>query len=191
MIDDLNRDVRRLVRVVMGMPENSVRPADQIIPAGSQVAEFATVKVLAVPDAGWGSVSLETDGGVTTENVDVLKRATVSVQFFRGPAKDRAGLAKYTNAALDRATRLVQRLQLSSSVDLMNELGLGFLSASAPRNLTAVVDANYESRAQVDIVFDFANRESATVPTILSVPVSISVQDPDGTEQTRTFEVTT
>jgi hypothetical protein len=191
VIDDLNKDVRKLVRVVMGMSANSVRPADQIIPAGGQVAEFATVKVIAAPDVGWGDVSLSEVSDVTTEHVDVLKRATVSVQFFRGPAKDDAGLAKYTNVALDRAARLVQRLQLSASIELMNQLGLGFLGAGEPRNLTGVVDANYESRAQVDLIFSIANRESAPVQTILSVPLSISVQDPGGTEQTRTSEVTT
>jgi len=191
VIADLNRDIRNLVRVVMGMPENSVRPADQIVPAGGQTVEFATVKVIAASDAGLASVSNETVGNVTTEHVDVHKLATVSVQFFRGSAKDGAGLAKYTNLAMDRAARLVQRLQLSASVELMNSLGLGFLSASTPRNLTAVVDTSYESRAQVDLVFDFANRESATVPTILSVPVHVGVQQPNGNAQTRDFEVTT
>jgi hypothetical protein len=191
VIDDLNKVVRGLVRIVMSMPANSVRPADQIIPAGGQGIEIATVKVISCVDVGTPSEdNVDNLDNTSTERVTGPKRAVVSIQFFRGPSQDDAGIAKYGNAAVDRATRLVQRLHLTKGQELMAGAGLGLLDASPVRNLAAVQDATWESRAQVDLTFDWIARETDTVETIESVPITLSLQGSHG-EQTTTFEVTT
>lgn len=187
MIEDVTRIVCGLVRVVMGMGANTVRPADQIMPSGGQVAQFATVKIISAHDSGRAIRSLvATSPSVTTENTDAVKIVVASVQFFRAPNADAAGIVRYSRAAFDRAARLRQRLQMSASVALMRSLGLGLLGAGEARDLTALADDTYESRGQIDLTFNVVNRESAVVQTILSAPVTLSLQP----GPTRAFEVT-
>lgn len=198
MIDDLSIRVRRLVRTVMEMPANSVRPAEQLAPAGGQTTEIATVKIIACDDAGWPAYSLEenADPTLVTEHLDVPKVFVASIQFFRRPAvnadatggKTAVGIAKYSNAAFDRAARLAQRLQLSAGLELMTSLGLGLLEVGHPRNLSAIADATWESRGGVDVTFSAIARESADVNAILSAELDVTVQ-PDPTT-TSTIEVT-
>jgi len=191
VIDEANRAVRELVRVVMGMPENSVRPADQSIPAGGQTQEFATVRIMTTGDVGTPVQRLLDDGnGGTTEAVEVPKQFTASVQFFRSPAKDAAGIARASNAAFDRAARLAQRLWLASSAELLRTMNLGFLGSSEPRNLSALAGSTWESRGSVDLIFDFIARETAPIETVAGVPFTLLVQEPDGVVQTRSIEVT-
>jgi len=315
VIDDLNYNVRKLVRTVMAMPANSVRPAKQSAPAGGQVDEMATVDIISDEPLGTPAVSYETVGtvptDVTTQRVDNVHRFVASVNFYRRPptssylrgftisddpddyltiedggfdisidgtnrqislldfsgattmagiaaiiqtrlqaalaatkcawdpdnvrfvvtsptttqtsavggavpptavtlpptvdvsavlgltvaggalpVNNRAGIARYGNAAVDRASRLPQKLWMESARSLMHALGLAFVSASPVRNLTAFEDGAWESRGQVDLTFTAVNRESETVETILTVPITINHQAPGGAETTRTFEVT-
>jgi uncharacterized protein DUF3383 len=308
VIDDLNYNVRKLVRTVMAMPENSVRPAKQSVPAGGQMDEIATVDILESPDLGWPAFTYEnaddTNASPVNENVDQLKRAVVSVNFYRRPptsgylrgsavsavvsdytaivagafdaaidgvnrqisgldfsgaasmaavadiiqtrlqvalaatkcawdaanarfvvtspstgqtsavlgavaptgggvdisavlgltigggaisVNNRAGIARYSNAAFDRASGIAQRLRRSSSVALMASLGLAFVGASTPRNLAALVDGDtWESRGQVDLTFYVVNRETSQLPSVGSGSVALTVDS-----KTKHVEVTT
>ena len=313
MIDDVAYSVRKLVRTVMAMPENSVRPAKQHVPAGGQVDEMATVDIIRMDEVGTPAISLETVGtvpsDVTTERVDQVCRLVASVNFYRRPptsgylrgatvsddpadydaivnggfdivingvlrqvtainlappatmaavaaaiqtrlqvaltgvtcawdatyarfvvtsptttqtsavgyaapptgggapvnvatilgltlaagalsVNNAAGIARYSNAAVDRAARLPQRLWSSSAVALMNQLGLAFQGASQVRNLTALEGGTWESRGQVDLTFAVVNREASTIETILSVPLTTKSQSPGGDITTNTTEVT-
>jgi Protein of unknown function (DUF3383) len=312
VIDDLNYNVRKLVRSVMGMPADSVRPAKQSAPAGGQMDEMATVDIIDDAVLGTGARSYDTVGTVpsdiTTERVDQDHKVVASVNFYRRPptsaylrgftvsavaagyaaildgafdisidgvnrqisgldftgvttmamvaaviqarlqaalaattcvwdatnarfvvtsptngqtsavlgavaptaigtdvstvlgltigggaisVNNRAGIARYSNAAFDRAARLVQRLRLSAFVAQMNAVGLSFVSASKPRNLTALVDGDtWESRGQVDLTFAVVARETATIQTVLIVPLTTHSQAPGGAVHTDTAEVT-
>jgi len=313
VIDDLNYNVRKLVRTVMAMPANSVRPAKQSVPAGGQVDEMATVDIITDEPLGTPAVSYETVGtvptDVTTQRVDNVHRFVASVNFYRRsptssylrgftisddpddytaivaggfdilidgtnrqisginlsaaatmagiagviqtrlqvalagtlcawdaandrfvvtspttaqtsavggavaptaagppanvsstlgltvaggalPVNNRAGIARYGNAAVDRASRLPQKLWMESARTLMHALGLAFVSASTVRNLTALEGGTWESRGQVDLTFTAVNRESETVETILTVPLTTKSQAPGGAVHTETTEVT-
>jgi len=313
VIDDIAYSVRKLVRTVMAMPENSVRPAKQHTPAGGQVDEMATVDILRVEGIGTPGASLETVGtvptDVTTERVDQVHSFVASVNFYRRPptsgylrgfavsavaadytaivaggfdividgvlrqvtginlaaqttmtgiaaviqtrlaaalagttsawdavntrfvitspttnqasavggataptgggspvdvsatlgltvaggalpVNNRAGIARYSNAAVDRAARLPQKLWSSAAVALMNQLGLAFVGASTVRNLTALEDGTWESRGQIDLTFTVVNRETSTVETVLTVPLTTHSQAPGGAAHTNTTEVT-
>jgi len=312
VIDDVNYNVRKLVRAVMSMPVDAVRPAKQSAPAGGQMDEIATVDILDDTVLGTGARSYDTQGTVpsdiTTERLDQEHMVVASVNFFRRPptsgylrgftvsaaaadyapitdgafdipidgvnrqtsgldftgaasmaavaaiiqarlqvalaatkctwdaanarfvvtsptttpasavlgavaptaagtdvsavlgltigggaisVNNRAGIARYSNAAFDRAARLVQRLRLSQYVATMNAMGLAFVSASKPRNLTALVDGDtWESRGQVDLTFTVIARETATVQTVLTVPLTTHSQAPGGAAHTDTAEVT-
>jgi len=201
LIDDLNRLVRQLVRTVMGMPANSVRPSDQLAPAGGQVDEIASVKIIDCQDSGWSVPAYEADeddSDVVNEILDTPKVFTASVQFFRRPAtnadassgKTAVGAAKYSNAAFDRAARLGVLLQRSASTVVMQSIGLCLLTVGQARNLTAIADATWESRGQIDLTFNVVDRISAPVDTVATIPIGVTIQTPDDVLHTITEEVT-
>lgn len=194
MMDELSRAVRFLVRTVMDMPADSVRPAEQVAPVGGQTIEFATVKIFSLTDVGTPATSEENIGGdpdnVTT-HVDQTKRFKASVQFFKSPptTKDPVGKAKKSLAAFDRAQSLRQRLWLPSSIAAMNEMRIGLLDVGDARDLTALADTVYESRGSVDLTFNVIARQSEVTPAIRNVPVTTILQG--GSSTTRTDEVRT
>lgn len=188
MIDDLNRNIRELVRTVMGMPANSVRPANQIMPTGAQNDRRATVQIIDDRQVGVSRRETAAPDPNLTESIDSVQVFTASIQFFGGTKHDAAGIAKSQNWGLEMATRLGPRLRLASSIELMTKLGVLLLAEGTPRNLSGVVDATYESRGQVDLTFTAANREQADVPTLVSAAVELKVQESTGV-QTQTVEV--
>lgn len=192
MIDTMNLAVRLLVRNVLGMPLKSVRPADQIAPTGGQTEPFATVKIISCDGIGSSDYTYEDDGaGGTNEVLQLPQRFVASVNFYGSTAKDPVGIAKYSNEAFDRAARLVQLLEKTSSVILMQQMGLGFLSASPARNLSGLADATWQSRGQIDLTFNVINREMESIGLIESVEIDITTIGPDGIPHTRSSEVTT
>lgn len=311
MMDEIARGLRRLVRVTMGMYENTVQPAESNFPSGGQVREFATVEIIHDEPLGTPAVSRETVGNVpddvTTENIDQVHRLVASVNFYRRPAtngyllgaavsddpddytaitdgafgipingvnrqvtginfagittmegaaavvqarlqaalanttcvwstshtrfvvtspttgqasvvggavaptgggtdvssalglrtaggalpvNNKAGIARYSNAAFDRAARLPQRLWLSSARELMRSMELGFVGASPPRNLNALIDSTWESRGQIDLTFTAVAREAEAIQTVLTVPLTTKSQAPGGAVHTENTEVT-
>lgn len=194
MIDLLAKNVRFLVRATMGMPANSVQPANQKHPTGGETREWATVQIMDVVDAGRPIQRYEVVPNVTTdvaEAVQSVKQFTASVHFYGQPDADGAGQAKYSNAAFDRAAAISQRLSLSDSILRMETLGLGFLSASPARDLTSQVDQNWRSHGQVDLTFNVVDEQRAIVAAIAVADVEIDYQRSDGSIATRTIEVIT
>jgi hypothetical protein len=192
--DDLNLAVRNLVRFVLGMPDGSVRPANQTAPAGGQTKEIATVLIMDVEDVGWAASTTEIDENDPTlrnEALEVPQVFTASIQFFRSPNADAAGIAKQSTAAFDRARRLPMLLESQKNTVVMATMGLGFESASTPRDLTKLADAIWESRGSVDIRFTVIDREIFRINTMTSVPLTTELQGPGGTVQTTTIEVST
>lgn len=178
-VDAINRAVRDLVRTVMGMPDGSVRPADQMAPAGGQTTEIATVNIISTSEIGWAAQGqVDAEDGTSVASVDQLDEVVASVQFFRSPTKDAAGKATYSNAAFDRAKRLGARLQLPTSVAAMSDAGLGLLRVGHARNLAALADSIWESRGQIDLVFNVSTIETEAVTTVTDVPVGIVFQPP-------------
>lgn len=169
---DINLSVRRLVRMLLGMGENDVRPADQKAAAGSIGQQFATVKIINLDPVGVDTVVNRNDEALplnVIEAVDGTRHVVASIQIFRGDA--------YTKAA-----RLPALLRTSAAVEKMQQLGLGFIRAGSPRNLTTQVDTNFEERGQIDIEFYVVAREEISIPTYGEFPVSIdlAVEKPDG-----------
>lgn len=194
MIDLLARNLRYLVRVTMGMPANSVLPANQKHPSGGETREWATVQIMDVVDAGQPIQRYEAVPSVHTdvaEAVQSVKQFTASVHFHGQPEADAAGQAKYSNAAFDRAAAIRQRLSLSDSILRMENLGIGFLSASPARDLTSQVDQNWRSHGQVDLTFNVVDEQRAIVPAINLADLELDFQRSDGSIATRTIEVIT
>lgn len=179
MIADVAQSIRQVVRTAMGMPADSVRPADQLAGAGTQIQHMATVQILSAPDLGWPAITGEnvddTPGSAVNQNVDQVKQIVASVQFFRGGNADAAGIAAYTTRAVDDAARLPQLLYLAPNAELLGDLGLAFVDAKPARDLTTLKGDTWESRGQVELTFYVVNRESAQVGSIGSGSISMTV----------------
>jgi hypothetical protein len=184
-IDDVNLAVRNLVRFVLGMPDGSVRPADQIGPAGSQAEERATVKIISMDDLGVNETYDAIPNVTTAVNYDLQAPSVfvASINFYRGSTKDGGGIATYTNAAFDRASRLGRLLWATPNSEVMQTMGLGLLNVGVARNLTGVADATQENRGQVDVTFAIVNQELFQVATIASAEINVTAQMANGPEQ--------
>ncbi len=173
-VDDINRLIRRFVRETLGLPENSVRKANQTAPTGADA--FATVLITLIEPTGQDERKVSNEAAPSLNVVETVigqRRLLASIQFFRQDA--------YSNAC-----RLKARLSLSSAIARLQAIGLGLVRAAPARNLTAVIDGAWEERAQIEIEFHLVAREIQSIPTYGAFPISVS------TESSTTFnEVTT
>lgn len=196
--DAVNWLVRYLIKSACAMADGSVRPANQAVPVGKQNAEVATVLIMS-DEADIAASVRSTVNDVTphstrvTESIDTYHEFTASVQFFNhsAPTVDDAGIAQAGMGAFDKAANLQSTLMLSTNMELMERLGLGFLGASPARNLAAIVDGGfYEDRGSVDLYFCCFNRISTMLETIATVEVDLKAAWPSGHIDNRTIEVT-
>lgn len=165
-VDDINKLIRRFVRETLGMPENSVRPANQVAPTGKQSEQFATVLITLIDATGEDDRRLANEAAPSLNVAETIigqRRLVASVQFFRGDA--------YT-----KACRLNTLLSMSSAVDRLQAIGLGFVRASPVRNLTAVIDGAWEERAQIDLEFHLVAKEVQSLPTYGTFPISVTTE---------------
>lgn len=173
--DSLNKRVRTLIRTLLGMPANSIRPANQNAPAGAIDEQFATVLIMTIGATGQDERFLANEAAPSKNVVELIggqRKFVASVQFFRGDA--------YT-----KAMRLEALLSTSKAVDLMQQLGIGFVDSSPPRNLTGVVNTLWEERGQIDLTFYVIAAEATSIPTYGTFPISFA----DGVSPTQAFEV--
>lgn len=178
MIDTniINDRVRVLVREILGLPNNSVRPANQNATVPNIPDEFATVFITPTGSEGWDIQKFEdlpAPSLEVKETITGIRRINASVQFFRGGA--------YT-----KAVRLGMLLQSSGAVSKMQAVGLGLVKVSPARDLTATVDTIYESRGQIDIEFYLVADEEIITPTYGQFTVSVTT--PISTTSTEVFE---
>ena len=170
----VNQKVRELVRTVLAMSPDSVRPANQNAPTGTQDQQFATVLITVINPTGWDDSRLENEAGPSTnvqESVVGQRHFIASVQFFRGDA-------------YSKACKLRTLLSMSSSIDKLQALGLGFVRAAAAKNLTTVVDTYWEERGQVDLEFHLAAKETVSTATYGRFPISVTTSSTISSEVT-------
>ena len=160
-LDDINKVIRVLIRGLLAMPDNSVRPANKNAPAGSQADQFATVLVTMVDATGNDDHKQETASSITlTDTSEGMRVLSASIQFFRGDA--------YT-----KACRLRTILTSGAASDKLQAVGLGFVKASAAKNLTGVVDTYWEERGLLEVEFHLIAKEIATVNTFGRFPIEV------------------
>lgn len=165
-VDDINKLIRTFIRETLAMPADTVRPANHTAPTGKQTEQFATVLVTVIDETGQDDRKLTNDAApaqTVTETIVGQRKLMASVQFFRGDA-------------LTKAIRLKTRMSLSSSADRLAAINLGFVRASQPRNLTAIVDAAWEARAQIDLEFHLLAKEVQSIPTFGRFPINVSTE---------------
>lgn len=160
----VGQKLRELIRVALDMPADSVRPANQNAPTGTMDQQFATVLITYIEPTGWDDMRLVNEAGPSTnvtESAVGQRHIVASVQFFRGDA-------------LTKATRLKSLLAMSAQIDKMQSMGIGFVKAGQVKNLTAVIDTYWESRAQIDLEFYLIMKEDDSLASYGKFPVSVT-----------------
>lgn len=161
---EVNTLFRVLFRDLLGLPDNSIRPANQNAPTGKTL--FGTVNITAMDGAQWATRKLEND----PDSVDLLETVhkdvtvTLSVQFFHA-------------GAFDTLARLIHLLQSSGGIDRMQEIGAGLQTIGPVRDLTALVDTFFEERAQVDMTFSINAVYVLNIRSILSAKFDFYFED--------------
>ena len=179
---EINRRIRQLIRELLAMPENSIRPANQNAPTGNIDEQFATVLVTIIEPTGEdGREYIDQPGPAKqiTERVLGQRLVSASVNFYRGDA-------------VTKAMRVPALLSSGLAAEKMQALGLGFVRTKGPRNLTALVDTLWEERGQIDIDFHIIAIEDVTLNTYGTFPVAVdtAVKNPDGSfKPPQAFEV--
>lgn len=178
-IDTISKNIRTLVRELLDLPANSVRPANQNAPTGKEGQDFATVLVTYIAPTGQDDLRRENVPASTdvSETVEGQRELLASVNFYR-------------DGAFTKASRLPALLSTSRAIERMQVLGLGLVGTSQPRNLTAVVNTKWEERGQIDLTFHVIDSETESTATYGTFPVEVSTADANGNTTTQTFEVT-
>lgn len=161
--DPLNKTIRALIRQVMGLPANYVRPANSNAPSGAKSAPYATVFLSSTKLMGTDKRTYEDNVDVPTnldEMMEGLYSVTASVQFFRG-------------SAFATANNLIQCLQKDSAIEYMQVNNIGFAGGTPARDLSGVVDTYWEARAQVMLNFNIVLRNTETVATYGEFPIAV------------------
>lgn len=156
--------IRELIRVSLGMPVNSVRPANQNAPSGGKSEPYATVLISEYGGGGFEIITVEDEPAPSNnvlETVDGWRTVSASVQFFRA-------------GALTQARRLGLVLNLSRADELMQLRNLGLVSIGPVMDLTQVIDTYFEERAQVTLEFNVSAVETASVATFGTFPISVT-----------------
>lgn len=158
---ELNRAIRALVRLCTGIADKDVRPANQDAPAKGN---FATVLIMDSMAAGhdddtWADVAGDPDDKVR-ETLRGQRTSVASIQFFREGARD-------------LAEKFRTRVALHDALYALQESGIGFISVTPVRNLSAVVNSAWEDRAQLDMVFSYISTETVDIPSFGSFPITV------------------
>jgi hypothetical protein len=171
----VDADIRMLIRTTLGMPENSVRPANQNAPTGTSTDLFATVLITEDGATGWDSSTTANDAApatTVTETVQGVRKLTATVQFFRPGANQ-------------MARSLAARLQGAAAIELMQAAGLGLTQVGLVKDLSSVVNTYWEDRAWMVLEFAVTAGSTATLDTYSVFPITVTTE-----LESITFEVT-
>ena len=155
--------VRRLCRETLDTQVGYFKPARQRRATGTTTYDFATVGItssdlVSIDVRRFNADNPRVYGYVPAyaelvELADPIDQFTASINFYRSGEADPAGLPVAVAQTMSRARTLVKLLKTSEAAERMRGYGLGYITASQCRDLSATVDGNYEDRTQVDLEF--------------------------------------
>lgn len=174
-LDDkaINASLRSIFRIALGMPANSVRPANQNAPTGDLSTTFGTVLVTEIDTQGVDQRTYADQGveGQLLEIISGIRRVMVSFQSFR-------------TGAYSDCLRLGGLLRGSASLRALNLAGITLIRVGRATNITQVIDTLDEERAQVELEFSVSSVEQSAVATLASVDITVTVDN-----KSKTIEV--
>ncbi|KAG0276858.1 hypothetical protein BGZ96_003109 [Linnemannia gamsii] len=129
--------LRSLLREVLSLPSGAVRPDYQTGPSGAQPFVIASV----LTSVEIGTTRQDFDGAREIERLSTARLTTVSIEA-------------YGDNAYELMQKLTTLLQASSTQAMMRtRLKAGLVTLSPLRDLTTVIGAGSEERAQFDATF--------------------------------------
>jgi hypothetical protein len=170
-----NAKLRTIIRLMLEMGENAVRPANQNAPI-YKGEEYITVHIVSEHAEGTDETYWEDtdDRLVAIEHLSGVRLTSASIQYYNGDAYERLRV-------------LSSRLQSYFASEMMSDAGFGFVAVSSVQDLTGLLpDEIWQSRAVMR--FDFYVEVNDTVRTPLIVTLPLTIYTHDG--QQRHSEVT-
>jgi hypothetical protein len=142
MNETVQIEIRVLIQRLLGMPEFSVRPADDNQPI--EGSDIAIVQLTDTESQGWAGNS---------SNAYQTSIATLTIDFMG-------------DSSSDRSNALPLAMQTNYANDTLLNLDIGYLDCSSARDLTAL-EIERVKRYQVKMRLSYATTYSmpATVPT--------------------------
>jgi hypothetical protein len=162
ILDEVNDVLRKLIREELGFKMNQVFPANRNQPTGT--LPFITVLITSIGSEGWDDVKIKDQGFFVIETATGVRRLSVSVQFFRGDAQT-------------LANKLRTRFQMTSAIQKLRKLGLGLVSFSPVKDLSAVNNTKWEPRAQILMELYIVAKETDKIDTYGEFPLRVSTEN--------------
>lgn len=152
--------LRNLIRAVLSLPDGTVRNADEAAPTGA--VSFVTVRKMTTREIG--RARRDFDGAAEIERIRKSVETTISINAYGNNA----------NALLEKLTVM---LQSSRGIQGMKALHAGILRMSPVRNLSGVVGAGQEERAQMDITISHEHKVDVDLHRIDEVDITADTGD--------------
>lgn len=168
-LTNINRSLRGLIRELLLMPANSIRPAN---PKSSgapaeDLALFGTVLLSTFGPTGWADSRFENTPTTESTPMKPVKETVI------GQQKISASVQFFGEGAYTQAIKLGNLFQTSPAIERMANLGLGFVRVTPAKNLTALSATEWEERGQVEVEFNAIVSESISTPSFGSFPVEV------------------
>ena len=156
-----NATLRTIIRTVLEMGENTVRPAHQNAPI-CKGEEYITVQITGEHAEGTDETSWEDiEGGlVAIEHLSGVRLTSATIQYYNGDAYERLRV-------------LSTRLQSYIASQMMSDAGFGYVTVSSVQDLTGLLpDEIWQSRAVMRFDFYVEVNDSVRVPLIVKLPLT-------------------
>lgn len=159
---ETNAKLRIIVRTLLEMGENAVRPANQNAPI-YKGEEFATVQIISevaqgTDESRWEDVG--EDRRLAIEHLSGVRLVTANIQYYNGDAFHQLRL-------------LGDRLQSAMGTQLLEDFGFGFSVVAALTDLTGLLpDVEWQTRALMRFEFHAEHNDAVYTPLIVKVPVT-------------------
>lgn len=161
-LNQINDNLRYWIASVTGLDEDNVRPANQAAPDGTN--PYCTVLLSTLSQVG--------HDGIVTESRD----EDVDIDETReGDREIVASINFYGSGSKTNASKLLGAPDESAQLAALNEIGIGFQRFSDSRDLSQVIYAKTEERAQVDMFFYFSDTSTNTVTSIQSQQIDLNI----------------
>lgn len=152
--------LRNLIRAVLTLPDGTVRDADQAAPTGA--VAFLTVRKMTTQEVG--RARRDFNGAKETERIRKSVETSVSINAYGNNA----------NALMEKLSVVFQS---SAGIQGMKALKGHVLRMSPVRNLSGVIGAGQEERAQMDIVISHEHKVDVDLHRINQVDAAAGTGD--------------
>lgn len=152
--------LRNLIRAVLSLPDGTVRDADQAAPTGA--VPFLTVRKMTTNEVG--RARRDFDGETETERVRKSVETNVSINAYGNNA----------NALMEKLSVMFQS---TAGIQGMKALKGHVLRMSPVRNLSGVIGAGQEERAQMDVVISHEHKVDVGLNQIKQVDATAATGD--------------